>query len=104
MIENPERYEGDPLLRLLECYVLWSIGELPERDAQFMEQMAPKLRQVYEATGTWQNVIATAMELPANMPQKIRDLWTRNSEIARTSQLELSPQMFAEMFVDSNLA
>jgi hypothetical protein len=104
MNQNSQRYEGQPLLRLLECYVLWSIGELPEKEAQAMEAMAPKLRQIYEADGTWQDVIATVMELPPNMPQMIRDLWTRNSELARTSQMELSSQTFAEMFVDANLA
>ena len=65
--------------------------------------MTPKLQAVYDAQGDWQQVIAVAVQLPPNMPEMIRDLWARNSEIARKNQATLTPQQFAEMFVDENL-
>ena len=100
---NP-RYQGKPLLRLLEFYVLWSIDQLSETDAKGLQEMTPKLQSVYDAQGDWQQVVAVAMQFPPNMPVMIRDLWVRNSEIARQHQATLTPQQFAEMFVDENLA
>jgi hypothetical protein len=100
---NP-RYEGKPLLRLLEFYVLWAIEQLPETEAKALKDMTPKLQSVYDAQGEWHQVIAAAVKLPPNMPDMIRDLWVRNTEIARKNQATLTPQQFAEMFVDENLA
>jgi len=100
---NP-RYQGKPLLRLLECYVLWAIEQLPETEANALKEMTPKLQSIYDAQGDWQQVIAAAVRLPPTMPELIRDLWARNSEIARKNQATLTPQQFAEMFVDQNLA
>ena len=105
-MNNPEsrlRYQGKPLLRLLECYVLWTIDELPEADLHTLKEMAPKLRSIYAAQGDWQQVIATAVQLPPNMPAVIKELWHKNGEIARRSGKTLIPQQFAEMFVDQNL-
>ncbi|ESY28145.1 hypothetical protein X747_32665 [Mesorhizobium sp. LNJC384A00] len=38
---------------------------------------------------------------PRNIAE-IRGLWARNLEIARDNDVTLSPQKFAEMFVDEN--
>jgi hypothetical protein len=98
------RHEGKPLLRVLECYVLWSIGELRAKDVRLLKEMTPKLQKVYRTTGTWQDVIAVAMELPPNMPAVIRAVWSESKQPSRCSANELTPQRFAEMFVDQNLA
>jgi hypothetical protein len=100
---NPSRYEGKPLLKLLESYVLWTIGELPTKDAELLTQMTPKLQSIYGIQGDWQQIISAVMELPPNMPTLIRDLWTKNTQIARQNGVTLAPQHFAEMFVDNNL-
>src|ERR1700722_8078403 len=103
MPQGPTRYQVKPLLRLLECYVMWAIGELSESDAKIMTDMTPKLQSVYGTKGTWQDAIEKAVKLPTNMPDMIRAMWTKNSEIARAKNLKLSPQQFAEMFVNQNL-
>jgi hypothetical protein len=87
----------------LECYVLWAIGELPVKEANALKDMTPKLQTVYGVQGDWQQVIAAAVRLPSNMSDLIRDLWSKNIEIARMNQTTLAPQQFAEMFVDQNL-
>jgi hypothetical protein len=97
------RYQGKPLLKLLESYVLWTIGQLPEKDTELLNQMTPKLQSVYGMQEDWQQIISTVMQLPPNMPTLVRDLWTKNTEIARTNGVTLTPQRFAEMFVDNNL-
>lgn len=103
MISNP-RYEGKPLLRLLELYVLRAIGELSPAEQQSLEKMAPKLQTIYGGKGEWHEAVAAAVHMPADMPVAIRDMWDRNLEIARANGATLHPQMFAEMFVDENLA
>ena len=99
-----DRYQGKPLVRLLECYVLRAIGELTSVDESNLKEMAPKLRDVYHAQGNWDEIIESIMELPADMPEKIAELWERNQELAKANGETLLPQDFAEMFVDRNLA
>jgi hypothetical protein len=104
MASSGSRYQGKPLLRLLECYVLWAIGHLPEKEASQLRAMTPKLQSIDRVRGDWPHVIATAVQLPAAMPTLIRELWVKNTEIARHNHAMLTPQQFAEMFVDQNLA
>jgi hypothetical protein len=40
--------------------------------------------------------------MDADTPQQLRDMWTRNLEIARASGVKLTPQKFAEVIVDEN--
>lgn len=102
MTSNP-RYDGKPLLRLLELYVLMSINELSPAEHQALERMAPKLHAIYGGEGEWHEAVAAAVHMTADMPVAIRDMWARNLEIARTNGVILHPQIFAEMFVDENL-
>lgn len=97
------RYEGKPLLRLLECYVLNSLDLLPDRDRENLVAMQPRLEQLYGKRGSWDQIIAATMNFPAKMPSLIRGMWDRNKEIAKANEVNLDPQQFAEMFVDSNL-
>lgn len=99
---NP-RYQERPFLRLLEFYVFWAIGELQEEELLFLEETTPKLRSIYHREGDWRSIIAAEMELPPHLPSKIRELWERNLEVARAAAVVLSPQKFAELFVDDNL-
>lgn len=97
------RYNGKPLLRLLECYVLWAIEHISEEELKALKEMTPKLQQIYKVQGDWQQVISEAVQLPENLPDLIRGLWHKNSEIVRKAGTTLTAQQFAEMFVDQNL-
>lgn len=97
------RYEGKPFLRLLECYVLWSLGELTSKDKDTLEQMMPKLQEIYKQSGSWQEIVVAVMELPDNLPELIRGLWTKNTSIATVHGMYLDAELFAQMFVDENL-
>lgn len=98
------RYNGKPLLRLMECYVLDAIGHLTQSDEANLQAMTPTLAHIYQQQGTWNEILAATMALPPDLPQKIAALWQRNQEIADAHGIELAPQSFAEMFVDQNLA
>ena len=98
------RYDGKPLLRLLELYVLRALSELPALEQETLDRMAPKLQAVYGGNGTWHGALEAAVHMPADMPQQIRDMWAKNLEIAKAKNVPaLSAQQFAEMFVDENL-
>jgi len=88
---NP-RYAGKPLVRLLECYVLWAIDKLPEKEAAQLLEMTPKLQAVYGSDGSWQDIVAATVGAGAEMPQNLKSLWTKNSEIAQRNGLSLEPQ------------
>ena len=68
------RYEGKPLLRLLECYVLHAIGELSKEQIQKLDKMTPKLQQVYKLEGTWIDIIENVMDFSREMPLQIVSL------------------------------
>lgn len=98
------RYDGKPLLRLLELYALRAIGHLHPADEAQMVVMAPKLRAIYDRQGEWHEVVAAAVNLPPDLPEAIREMWERNQAIAKANDVTLTPQTFVEMFVDQNLA
>jgi hypothetical protein len=103
MTENP-RYDGKPLLRLLELYILNALGELPPIEQETLDRLAPKLQALYGGKGGWIEAIEAAVRMPAQMPATIREMWAKNLEIAKTNNVPaLSAQKFAEMFVDENL-
>jgi len=95
------RYEGKPLLRILECYILSAIGELQSADRENLEALAPKLREVYGVQGDWHEVIAQVMQFPPNMDDELRDLWQRNQQLAAANKESLSAEDFAQMIVDA---
>lgn len=101
MAGNP-RYDGKPLLRLLELYVLNAVGELSQSEEQALERMAPKLKEIYGGNGEWHEAIAASVHMPPDMPISIRNMWAKNLEIARSNGVTLAPQAFAEMVVDDN--
>lgn len=104
MKTSSSRYEGKPLLKLLESYVLWTIGQLPAKDEEVLMQITPKLQSIYGIQGDWQQIVSEVMELPPNIPALIKALWAKNAQIPNENGLPLAPQHFAEMFVDNNLS
>lgn len=97
------RYQGKPLLRPLECFVLKAIGELSAADAENMNRMESGLAHAFGKVGTWDHIIAATMAFPEDMPAQIREVWDRNQAIATEQDVTLSPQHFAERLVDQNL-
>lgn len=99
---NNPRYQGKPLLRLLECYVLKAIDALSPEESERLTRMQPKLAKIYGVDGTWKEIIEVAMNFPLSMPALIEDTWRKNLAIAAFNDAVLNPQQFAEMFVDQN--
>lgn len=96
------RYEERPFLRLLECYVLWSIGHLAPSQEQVLAKMRPKLEATYETDGSWQEIVASQMDFPADLPDALRRMWTRTAENAGDQSSSLDPEVWARQVVDAN--
>ena len=99
-----ERYLGKPFLRLLECYVMWASGQLADSELEKLREMTPKLQEVYTASGEWHEIVASQMNFPEAFADQIRMMWDQNQEIARQNGVPMSPEAFAQMFVDQNFA
>jgi len=102
MSKNP-LYDGRPLLRLIELYVIDAVGELSPEDARTLDAMTPKLQEIYKSDGDWRASVAKAMLFPDTMPSLIRENWDKNQRIAKENGVSLGAQEFAQMFVDSNI-
>lgn len=101
-LTDPKRYQGKPLLRLLECYVLHAIGELTESQQRALREITPRLRELHGGVGEWPGLVEHAAGLSSELPEKIRALWQSNlAAIPPTPRLK--PQPFAERFVDITL-
>jgi hypothetical protein len=103
MSESPnlaERYEGKPLLRLLELWVLRAIGKLSEQFEVHLVEMEPDLRQSFSRTGTWFEMLEAELELPPTMKDAVNAEWQRQTE---ASAEVLDPELFARTYVDRNL-
>lgn len=96
------RYQGKPLLRLLECYVLSAIGELPDADEHNLANMTPKLQQAYGAQGNWREIIAQVMQFPANMDSELQRMWIHNQHLAAQNGEGLLAEDFARLVAEDN--
>jgi hypothetical protein len=97
------RYDGKPLLRLLEFYVLKAIGELSQSDEEKLVHIAPRLHALYGGNGEWHEAIAASMEMPSDMQALIRETWRKDLDIAAAhGAAALLPEEFAKLFVDAN--
>ncbi|TWU05795.1 hypothetical protein [Stieleria varia] len=97
---NNPRYDGKPLLRLVELWILWVIGELDSADADRLTEMEPNLRQTWSLGGSWHEMIESLLEIPSAMPDELRSMWQRNAEKARENNLEPPAEMFAQSIAD----
>ena len=96
------RYDGKPFLRLLDCYVLKSIGELSTQQERALKAMEPKLRSVYGCEGSWLDIVANQMKFPPTLPAQIMGIWVAGKENAASRGLSVNPDEFTRQFVDTN--
>jgi hypothetical protein len=99
-----ERYAGKPFLKLVDSFVLKCIGALDQPTEAALGQMTPKLRQTFNHTGTWEEIVMHQLGFDPTIRSAIRDLWERNQEIARQNGATLTPMQFTEMFVAKNVS
>lgn len=89
-----DRYEGRPLLRLLDCYILEVIGQLDERQRETLVRMEPKLQLTFKSSGSWANILEEQMDFMPSVPGKIRDFWLGYQQHARSQVKDPNPFEF----------
>ena len=98
---EPERYQGRPLLVVLENYVLDCIGKLPPGGS---ERLSTLMQQALGGGPDWKKTLRDMLHLDPSLDGELRELWTKNEALARQQGIELHPVQFAKMVVDENFA
>jgi hypothetical protein len=99
--EARERYEGRPLMLLLEHYVPGAIGQLPSERSAMAGAMVQKM---WGGGDDWMQTLRSELDVEASLDEELRALWSRNQAIAAENGVKLHPVHFARMVVDENFA
>ena len=94
------RYDGKPLLRLIELWVLWVIDEIDEDDISRLQAMEPKLRETWHLTGTWHEMIESVLKLEPAIRDELRRVWLHNVETAKQLGFPSPKQEFVHAIAD----
>ena len=96
-----DRYDGKPFLRLLDPYVLDSIGKLDEANRKWLNDAEPPFRATYGEEGSWRQIVEARMQFPPNMQAAIQELWDKGKVryLEHTGE-EPDPVHFTYTFVD----
>ena len=98
-----DRYEGKPFLRLLDSYVLDTIGHLDEANRKWLVEAEPYFRETFGGKGGWRDIVATRMQFPEGIDAAIVEAWEKGSVRFRADTGEdPHPVQFTHMFVDQN--
>jgi hypothetical protein len=93
------RYQGRPLLILVENYVLHAIGCLP---SEKVELMAAAVQRQWGGGADWCATLRTALDMKDSFDEHLRGMWERNQVIAQQRGETLTPEDFARMIADVN--
>jgi hypothetical protein len=98
---RPDRYEGKPLLIILEYYVLSSIDRLtPDKEAD----LRTLTQQIYGGGSNWRATLRTTLQLLDSMDRELRQMWRTHQDLAWEARVNLVPGDFARIVVDQNFA
>ncbi len=103
MSNDHPRYEGKPLLRLLELWVQWAIDEIDPQDLSRLAAMEPNLRTAWKLDGTWHEMIESLLELKPSIQTELRAMWQRNLETAKQQGVAPPVEMFSQSIADQLL-
>jgi hypothetical protein len=98
---SSDRYQGKPLLVLLENYVLDCIGCLPQEKVTTITSI---VQRVYGGGEDWKATLRSTLHLEDSLDENLRLMWLRNQDIARQANQSLRPEDFARMVVDQNFS
>lgn len=98
-----DRYTDQPFLRFVDAYVMKAIDRLDAATETYCAAMEPQLRQSFGLDGNWVQIVEKQMQLPADLPQRIRQIWTEGqARFEAANGQPADPAQFAMTFVDRN--
>ena len=96
---EPDRYEGRPLILVLDNYVLATLGQLSEDQEA---GTADLVRQVFGGGPDWRSTVRATLGLGPGFDDEIRSLFERNRAVAKRLGDELHAVHFAKKVVDES--
>ncbi|WP_240456988.1 hypothetical protein [Acidovorax sp. 1608163] len=98
------RYNSNPFLRLLDCFVLDAINMLDNNQLEILNRLEPGLSKTYDMQGTWREIVAAQMNFADTVPARIREFWEGYKGAAQQQGVPADPDEFVVSFVDQNFA
>jgi hypothetical protein len=99
---SQDRYEGRPLLRLLDCYILDTIGELPQAQKETLQRIEPQLQKAFGGAGDWRSIVEEQMGLLPSVALGMEALWAGFQQDEERLGNQARPSDFVRAFVDQN--
>ena len=79
MNEDAARYDGKPMLRLLDAYVLDALGALDPVSAQTNAANSEKIAVAMNVSAaTWQEAVERALQMPPDSSDALRGMWEQH--------------------------
>jgi hypothetical protein len=97
--EEQARYDGKPLMIIIENYILDTIGKLHPAQLKTTEKI---VRSTFGGDKDWRPTLREALGLSAELDNELINMWENNQKIAEQEGSELTPVFFARMIVDDN--
>jgi hypothetical protein len=92
----PDRYEKNPMLVLVENYILDTLGKL---DAGKVAKLNEIVCRTFGGKD-WRQVIRQQFHLPPDADEMLKAVWKQRMEEAETTQQELAVEDFAREQAD----
>ena len=99
---SQDRYVGRPLLRLLDCYILDSIGELPQAQKDTLHKIEPMLQKSFDSVGDWRAIVEEQLGLLPSVALGMEALWAGFQQDEERLGNKARPSDFVRAFVDQN--
>ena len=87
----PDRYEQNPMLVVVENYVLDVLGLLPKEKAELLNQIVCRTF----GGNDWRATVRSQFNIPKDADESLALLWKQRLEEADATQSELTPEQFA---------
>jgi hypothetical protein len=94
----PNRYDGRPILLIIENYALRSIGKLSEEKAAAVLKV---VQRVWGGDQDWIRTVRAQLGWEPSMDEAIRKNWIAYDKAAREQDVPGSAEEFAMMFADA---
>jgi hypothetical protein len=97
-----ERYDGHPMVKILDSYVLDAVGALDELTSNFLAEMAPMLAvSLGVPEDAWQRMVEEVASLSPDSRQTLRHAWEEREQADRAAGRTPNALAFAMAVVDA---
>jgi hypothetical protein len=105
IIAAPERYEGRPFLRLIDCYLLDIIGHLDESQRESLGKMTVRFQKTFSTSAsTWQAIVEEQLDLLPQARESIAMFWEGFVQHQKAHDQDPSPIAFVMHFTEQNFS